>query len=129
MDREDNGVCDGTEPDSLNIQGAPVSAVGMGRTLTLVDCWIAGRNSNYICFRDVYGAMANRHDTLLQAAHERAGMVRSASTWMQRTGLEWLFGLLSEPGRLWRRYLVLAPAFLVLAAAQMLDIKRDPAGQ
>ncbi|MBG0814959.1 WecB/TagA/CpsF family glycosyltransferase [Planomonospora sp. ID82291] len=34
-----------------------------------------------------------------------AGAVRRAPTWMQRSGLEWLFRLLSEPGRLARRYL------------------------
>ncbi|WP_449060788.1 WecB/TagA/CpsF family glycosyltransferase [Planomonospora algeriensis] len=35
-----------------------------------------------------------------------AGAVRRAPEWMQRTGLEWLFRLLSEPSRLARRYLV-----------------------
>jgi N-acetylglucosaminyldiphosphoundecaprenol N-acetyl-beta-D-mannosaminyltransferase len=35
-----------------------------------------------------------------------AGMVQRAPRWMQKTGLEWLFRLISEPGRLWKRYLV-----------------------
>ncbi|MGY1631532.1 WecB/TagA/CpsF family glycosyltransferase [Geodermatophilus sp. SYSU D01186] len=35
-----------------------------------------------------------------------AGMVRRAPTALQRTGLEWLFRLGTEPGRLGRRYLV-----------------------
>ncbi|MFB9964736.1 WecB/TagA/CpsF family glycosyltransferase [Sinosporangium siamense] len=35
-----------------------------------------------------------------------AGVVRRAPEWMRRAGLEWLFRLLSEPGRLARRYLV-----------------------
>ncbi len=35
-----------------------------------------------------------------------AGMVKRAPQWMQKTGLEWLFRLISEPGRLWKRYLV-----------------------
>lgn len=34
-----------------------------------------------------------------------AGTLRVAPFWMQRAGLEWLFRLASEPGRLWRRYL------------------------
>lgn len=34
-----------------------------------------------------------------------AGTVRTAPEWMQRAGLEWVFRLLSEPRRLWRRYL------------------------
>jgi N-acetylglucosaminyldiphosphoundecaprenol N-acetyl-beta-D-mannosaminyltransferase len=35
-----------------------------------------------------------------------AGMVQRAPRWMQKAGLEWLFRLISEPGRLWKRYLV-----------------------
>ncbi len=35
-----------------------------------------------------------------------AGRVRRAPRWMQRVGLEWLFRLLQEPRRMWRRYLV-----------------------
>ncbi|MCV2876542.1 WecB/TagA/CpsF family glycosyltransferase [Rhodobacteraceae bacterium XHP0102] len=42
------------------------------------------------------------------------GRVRRAPLWMQRSGLEWLFRLISEPRRLWRRYLILAPRFLWL---------------
>lgn len=34
-----------------------------------------------------------------------AGKQRQAPRWMQRNGLEWLFRLVSEPRRLWRRYL------------------------
>lgn len=37
------------------------------------------------------------------------GDQRRAPAWMQRLGIEWLFRLLSEPGRLWRRYLVEGP--------------------
>ena len=41
-----------------------------------------------------------------------AGTVKRAPVWMQRMTLEWLHRLLSEPRRLWRRYLVIAPAFV-----------------
>lgn len=41
-----------------------------------------------------------------------AGLKRQAPYWMQRSGLEWLFRLMSEPRRLGRRYLVNNPAFL-----------------
>ena len=34
-----------------------------------------------------------------------AGVTKQAPTWMQRSGLEWLFRLATEPRRLWRRYL------------------------
>jgi exopolysaccharide biosynthesis WecB/TagA/CpsF family protein len=41
-----------------------------------------------------------------------AGVIKRAPLWMQRATLEWLHRLLSEPRRLWRRYVLLAPAFL-----------------
>lgn len=37
-----------------------------------------------------------------------------APRWMQRRGLEWLFRLLSEPRRLWRRYLLDGPRIFVI---------------
>jgi len=40
------------------------------------------------------------------------GAVRQAPKWMQEAGLEWLFRLLMEPRRLWRRYVDIVPAFL-----------------
>jgi N-acetylglucosaminyldiphosphoundecaprenol N-acetyl-beta-D-mannosaminyltransferase len=41
-----------------------------------------------------------------------AGVVKRAPLWMQRNSLEWLHRLASEPRRLWRRYLVMAPHFV-----------------
>ena len=47
------------------------------------------------------------------------GRVRQAPRWMQRVGLEWLFRLFQEPTRLWRRYLINNPLFVVRAAWQL----------
>lgn len=44
--------------------------------------------------------------------------VKRAPKWMQRTSLEWLYRLASEPKRLWRRYLIQAPRFLWALATQ-----------
>jgi len=35
-----------------------------------------------------------------------AGKVKRAPYWMQRAGLEWLYRVIQEPGRMWKRYLV-----------------------
>lgn len=43
------------------------------------------------------------------------GRLRRAPRWMQRCGVEWLHRLLSEPRRMWRRYLVEGPRILLLA--------------
>lgn len=55
-----------------------------------------------------------------------AGTVKQAPEWMQRSGLEWLFRLLAEPRRLWKRYLFITPLFLPLWALQKLRILRYP---
>lgn len=49
-----------------------------------------------------------------------AGRIRQAPGWIQRNGLEWLFRLLTEPARLWKRYLLITPRFLPLWAMQWL---------
>lgn len=41
---------------------------------------------------------------------------RRAPRWMQNSGMEWAFRLLSEPSRLWRRYLVTGPRIFVMAS-------------
>jgi len=52
-----------------------------------------------------------------------AGILPQAPPWMQRSGLEWLFRLLAEPRRLWRRYLYLNPAYLVLVILQRFGLR------
>lgn len=53
-----------------------------------------------------------------------AGIIPQAPVWMQNAGLEWLYRLLSEPRRLWRRYLFLNPAYVFLVALQALRISK-----
>jgi N-acetylglucosaminyldiphosphoundecaprenol N-acetyl-beta-D-mannosaminyltransferase len=47
-----------------------------------------------------------------------AGTAPQAPQWMQDKGLEWLFRFGIEPRRLWRRYLLLNPIYLILVALQ-----------
>jgi N-acetylglucosaminyldiphosphoundecaprenol N-acetyl-beta-D-mannosaminyltransferase len=55
-----------------------------------------------------------------------SGRVRQAPLWMRRNGLEWLFRLIQEPKRLWRRYLLNNPLFLIRILAQFSGLKRYP---
>ena len=55
-----------------------------------------------------------------------AGRVRQAPRWMQDRGLEWLFRLLMEPRRLWKRYILLNPLFVVMWALQWVGFLRYP---
>jgi UDP-N-acetyl-D-mannosaminuronic acid transferase (WecB/TagA/CpsF family) len=41
-----------------------------------------------------------------------AGVVPRSPGWMNQFGVEWMWRLLQEPRRLWRRYIVGNPLFL-----------------
>ena len=43
---------------------------------------------------------------------------------VQRSGMEWFFRLISEPRRLWKRYLLNYPRFVVLVILQLLGVKK-----
>ena len=43
-----------------------------------------------------------------------AGKVKRAPVWMQNYGLEWLYRVIQEPGRMWKRYLVTNSKFAYL---------------
>lgn len=55
-----------------------------------------------------------------------AGNVSRSPKWISEMGLEWLYRLLSEPRRLWKRYLVEGPAFFWYALLQLLDLYVEP---
>ena len=48
------------------------------------------------------------------------GITRRAPLWMQRMGLEWLFRMANEPGRLWKRYLIGNLQFMAMVFNQLL---------
>jgi N-acetylglucosaminyldiphosphoundecaprenol N-acetyl-beta-D-mannosaminyltransferase len=50
--------------------------------------------------------------------------IAQAPEWMQRSGLEWLFRFSQEPSRLWHRYLVYNPLFILRVIEQRLGLKR-----
>lgn len=54
-----------------------------------------------------------------------SGLVPQAPARMQRLGLEWLFRLIQEPRRLWRRYAVYNPRFVVGFARQWIRHRRS----
>jgi N-acetylglucosaminyldiphosphoundecaprenol N-acetyl-beta-D-mannosaminyltransferase len=53
-----------------------------------------------------------------------SGRTRQAPGWMQRSGLEWLFRLLQEPRRLFKRYARNNPAFVFRVALQKLRLRQ-----
>lgn len=51
-----------------------------------------------------------------------AGVVKRAPIWMQKTGLEWLFRVIQEPGRMWKRYLFTNTIFLKMVLKEKLSL-------
>lgn len=54
-----------------------------------------------------------------------AGNLARAPQWMQDNGLEWLYRLAQEPGRLWKRYLVDDMAFARVVAREWLNLRKS----
>jgi N-acetylglucosaminyldiphosphoundecaprenol N-acetyl-beta-D-mannosaminyltransferase len=52
-----------------------------------------------------------------------AGLLTRAPDWVQRMGLEWLYRLLQEPQRLWRRYCRTVPMFIILGLGQLISMR------
>ncbi len=55
-----------------------------------------------------------------------AGTKPQAPKWMQKNGLEWLFRLSNEPGRLWKRYLVYNTLFVYNLFLQSTGLRKFP---
>lgn len=57
-----------------------------------------------------------------------AGLVDEPPRWVQDRGLQWAYRLGQDPRRLWRRYVLLNPEYLLRLAGQLLHVWRpDPA--
>jgi N-acetylglucosaminyldiphosphoundecaprenol N-acetyl-beta-D-mannosaminyltransferase len=52
------------------------------------------------------------------------GRMTQAPRWMRENGLEWLFRLMQEPRRLWRRYLVYGAEFAALVTLELLGRRK-----
>jgi N-acetylglucosaminyldiphosphoundecaprenol N-acetyl-beta-D-mannosaminyltransferase len=93
--------------DDLVRSGTRVLFVGLGTPKQ--ERWMAGHRDLPMVMLGVGAAF----DFL-------SGRKRQAPAALQRLGLEWLYRLVHEPRRLWRRYLYRNPRFVALFAAQLL---------
>jgi exopolysaccharide biosynthesis WecB/TagA/CpsF family protein len=53
-----------------------------------------------------------------------AGVVPRAPAWMNRAGIEWVYRLYQEPRRMWRRYVLGNPLFLLRVAKERFSGRR-----
>jgi len=108
----------------INESGAHIVLVGLSTPLQ--ERWMA---------EHVDALHANALLGVGAAFDQITGRTRRAPAWMQRVALEWAFRLLTEPRRLWRRYLRNNPAFLVAILRrpprrmEPLAVGADPAEQ
>ncbi len=96
--------------------GATVLAVGVGAPKQ--EKWIA-KYRDRLPFIKIFMAIGATIDF-------EAGKSHRAPQWTQDAGLEWLYRLLSEPKRLWRRYLICDPPFFWLILKQRLGLYHPP---
>lgn len=52
-----------------------------------------------------------------------AGNTKHAPQWMKKSSLEWLYRLIQEPKRLWKRYLFTIPPFIILSFIEIIKEK------
>jgi N-acetylglucosaminyldiphosphoundecaprenol N-acetyl-beta-D-mannosaminyltransferase len=52
-----------------------------------------------------------------------AGRTQRAPIWMQNAGLEWLYRVYQEPGRMWKRYLVTNSVFFLLGTREIISAR------
>lgn len=102
-------------PDEIARDVQAINDSGAGTVWVSLGCpkqelWMAARRGQIRAVMIGVGAAFDYH----------AGTIKRAPPWMQRAGLEWLHRLLSEPRRLWRRYLVTNSLFIWGAARQLL---------
>jgi N-acetylglucosaminyldiphosphoundecaprenol N-acetyl-beta-D-mannosaminyltransferase len=99
---------DAADTAALAASGARIVFVGIG--CPKQEKWMAAHRDRLPAVMLGVGAAFDFH----------AGRVRQAPAWMQRAGLEWLFRLLMEPRRLWKRYAKQNPRFLYFFLRQWL---------
>jgi len=85
----------------INSSGAKILLVAMGAPRQ--DLWLAAHREELLA--PVLMGVGGLFDFY-------SGNVPRAPVWMREIGLEWVWRLLQEPGRMWRRYLIGNPLFL-----------------
>lgn len=92
----------------INESGAGVVFVSLG--CPKQELWMAAHRGRVQAVMIGVGAAFSFH----------AGTIRRAPLWVQRAGLEWIFRLMAEPRRLWKRYLFTNTLFVLGTCKQLL---------
>ena len=101
------------ERDTRTINESGARIVLVGRGCPRQEIWVAAHLGKIQAAMIAVGAAFDFH----------AGTLPQAPKILQDYGLEWLFRLVNEPKRLWRRYLILNPLFVLNFSQQFIRSK------
>jgi exopolysaccharide biosynthesis WecB/TagA/CpsF family protein len=104
--------------DLINASPANVLVVGLGAPKQ--EKWIY-RFKDLLPKVEIYLAIGATIDF-------EAGNIKRAPKFMQRLAIEWLYRMLKEPRRLWRRYMIEDFPFFFLILKQKLKLYKNPFG-
>lgn len=100
------------DTEKINKSGANIVLVGRG--CPRQEFWVANHKGKVNAAMLAVGAAFDFH----------AGVLDQAPKWMQDNGLEWLYRLVKEPRRLWKRYLVTNSRFILKFLKYKLILRR-----
>lgn len=106
--REATAEEDIADIEKINQSGAHIVLVGRG--CPRQEKWVSDHLGKIDAVMLAVGAAFDFH----------AGKLKQAPSWMQKRGLEWLFRLIQEPKRLWKRYLFTNSTFIFLIVKNIL---------
>lgn len=95
--------------ERIRASGARIVLVGLGTPKQ--DRWMARHRGRISAVMVGLGAAFDYY----------AGNLPATPMWMRRAGLEWLFRLACEPRRLWGRYAIVVPRFLLVMGRALLQ--------
>ncbi|MEH6636969.1 MAG: WecB/TagA/CpsF family glycosyltransferase [Halioglobus sp.] len=101
-----------TFTENINASGVGVLFVGLG--CPKQEDWMAAHKHSVHAVMIGVGA----------AFDFISGNKKSAPAWLNQIGLEWLFRLISEPRRLWKRYFLHNPRFIVRFFRQLVQHRK-----
>lgn len=112
IDRFRDPTLEEDEDDIKKINESGAHIVLVGRGCPRQEIWVADHIGKVNAVMMAVGAAFDFH----------AGTLKQAPSWMQNAGLEWLFRLIVEPRRLWKRYLLTNSKFIYLFFCKKFNI-------